>query len=426
MGGAAQGDRRTGPVNRWWQLVFALMCMVMIANLQYGWTLFVNPIDDKFHWGRAAIQVAFTIFVLCETWLVPAEAYLVDRFGPRRVVLMGGLLAGSAWTINAYASSLGVLYVAAALGGIGTGAVYGTSIGHALKWFPDRSGLAAGLTAMGFGIGASLTILPIQSLIRSHGYEATFLVFGIGQGVLVMLFALALRVPADRTAAPRPVSARVRQTMLDLAPAQTVRTGMFWLLYAMFVLVASGGLMAVAQLALMARDFQVAAVPVSLLGLSLPVLTLALSLNQALNGLSRPFFGWLSDSLGRENTMALAFALEGCGIWLLVGLGAHPLLFIVFSAVVFFGFGEIFSLFPATCGDVFGRRYATTNYGLLYTAKGASALFIPLASLLAHSMGTWGAVFAVASAFDLAAAGLALFVLKRMPLPGLPGRAAAA
>src|SRR2546421_5057958 len=180
---------------RWGQLIFGIVCMVMIANLQYGWTLFVNPIDQKYHWGRAAIQVAFTIFVLTETWLVPFEGYLIDKFGPRVMVCGSGFLVAIAWMINAYADSLALLYLAAAIGGIGAGVIYGASVGNALKWFPDRRGLAAGLTAAGFGAGSALTVVPIANMIVSSGYEAAFWWFGIGQGIVVILVALLLRAP---------------------------------------------------------------------------------------------------------------------------------------------------------------------------------------------------------------------------------------
>ena len=173
--------------HRWGQLIMGIVCMAMIANLQYGWTLFVNPISDKHGWSRAAIQVAFTIFVLTETWLVPIEGYLVDRFGPRPVVLVGGILCGLGWVMNSFADTLPMLYIAAAIGGLGAGAVYGTCVGNALKWFPDRRGLAAGLTAAGFGAGSALTIVPISAFIKSSGYEAAFLYFGIGQGLIVFL-----------------------------------------------------------------------------------------------------------------------------------------------------------------------------------------------------------------------------------------------
>src|SRR6516162_9938334 len=391
------------------QLVVGIVCMVMIANLQYGWTLFVNPIDQKYHWGRAAIQVAFTIFVLTETWLVPVEGWLVDRFGPRIVVFVGGILVGIAWALNSVASDLSTLYIAAAIGGIGAGAVYGTSIGNALKWFPDRRGLAAGLTAAGFGAGSALTIIPIQGMIQSSGYQATFLWFGIGQGLVVVILSLLLRAPQP---AETPPSTRVRQTARDYAPLEVLGSPIFWVMYVMFVLVGAGGLMATAQLAPIATDFEIAKVPVSLLGLTLPALTFALSIDRVLNGLTRPFFGWVSDNIGRENTMFIAFGLEAVGIWALSQFGRDPVLFVILSGVVFFAWGEIYSLFPSTCTDVYGVKYATTNAGLLYTAKGTAALLVPLANVLAAASGGWHAVFLVAALMNLAAAIMALAVLK--------------
>lgn len=394
-----------------WQLLFGVLCMVMIANLQYGWTLFVNPIDRKYHWGRAAIQVAFTIFVLTETWLVPLEGYLIDRLGPRLVTFFGGALVGASWTINAYAASLTVLYVAAALGGVGAGIVYGAAVGNSLKWFPDRRGLAAGVTAAGFGAGSALTIVPIARLIESRGYETAFLWFGIVQGLAVMVVSLALRAPGSGDVPQVRPSMRVLQGARDFTPMETVRSPIFWLMYAMFVAVATGGLMATAQLAPIANDFRVANVPVSLLGITLPALTFALSIDRVLNGITRPFFGWVSDQIGRELTMFVAFLFEGFGILLLLRYGADPLLFVILSGLVFFAWGEIYSLFPATCGDVFGRRFATTNYGMLYTAKGTAALLVPLSSLLSDARG-WSGVFLAASILNFVAAFLAIGVLK--------------
>src|SRR5436190_18547217 len=304
---------------RWSQLVFGIVCMVMIANLQYGWTLFVNPIDQKYHWGRAAIQVAFTIFVLTETWLVPIEGYLIDRFGPRIMISGSGVLVGIAWVINAYADSLFLLYLGAAVGGIGAGVIYGGSVGNALKWFPDRRGLAAGLTAAGFGAGSALTVIPIANMIASSGYEAAFFWFGIGQGVIVVLIALLLRAPqAGEVAAP--AAPAVQQTRRDYTPGEVLKTPVFWVMYIMFVAVGAGGLMAIAQLAPIAKDYKVDAIPVSLLGLTLPALTFALTIDRVLNGVCRPFFGWVSDHIGRGNTMFIAFFVVGLGIYALVVL----------------------------------------------------------------------------------------------------------
>jgi MFS transporter, OFA family, oxalate/formate antiporter len=396
---------------RWLQLVLGIVCMAMIANLQYGWTLFVIPIDQKYHWGRAAIQVAFTIFVLTETWLVPVEGWLVDRFGPKIVVLVGGVLVAIAWALNSIADTLTMLYVAAAIGGIGAGAVYGSCVGNALKWFPDRRGLAAGLTAAGFGAGSALTIIPIQGMIQTSGYEATFLWFGLGQGLVVVVLSLLLRAPWPGEA---PASTRLRQSQRDYSPLEVLGSPIFWVMYAMFVLVGAGGLMATAQLAPIATDFQIAKVPVTLLGLTLPALTFALSIDRVLNGLTRPFFGWVSDHIGRENTMFIAFGLEAVGIWALSQFGRDPVLFVILSGVVFFAWGEIYSLFPSTCTDVYGVKYATTNAGLLYTAKGTAALLVPLANVLAAASGGWHSVFLVAVVMNVAAAIMALAVLKPM------------
>jgi len=401
------------------QLVVGIICMVMIANLQYGWTLFVLPIDNKFHWGRPSIQVAFSIFVLFETWLVPVEGWLVDRFGPRIVVLVGGILVAIAWALNSVAGALTLLYVAAAIGGIGAGAVYGTCIGNALKWFPDRRGLAAGLTAAGFGAGSALTIIPIQGMIQTSGYEATFLWFGLGQGLVVVALSFLLKAPRPGEAPP---STRLRQSPRDYAPLEVLGSPIFWVMYVMFVLVGAGGLMATAQLAPIATDFQIAKIPVSLLGLTLPALTFALSIDRVLNGLTRPFFGWVSDHIGRENTMFIAFGLEALGIWALSQFGRDPALFVILSGVVFFAWGEIYSLFPSTCTDVYGVKYATTNAGLLYTAKGTAALLVPLANVLAAASGDWRAVFLVAALMNLAAAIMALAVLK--PLRAVHDRTA--
>ena len=399
------------PRYRWLQLILGIICMAMIANLQYGWTLFVNPIDAKYHWGRAAIQVAFSVFVLTETWLVPIEGWFVDRFGPRVVVLLGGALVGVAWILNAVAGSLIVLYVAAAVGGIGAGAVYGTCIGNALKWFSDLRGLAAGLTAAGFGAGSAFTILPIQSMITVHGYEAAFLFFGIGQGIVVCAISWFLQAPrASEAAAPTPM--RVEPAGRQYAPFEIVQSPIFWIMYLMFVLVGAGGLMATAQLAPIAKDFRIDNIPVSLVGITLPALTFALSIDRILNGVTRPFFGWVSDKIGRENTMFIAFSLEAIGIWLLSMFGESPLAFVILTGLVFFAWGEIYSLFPSTCTDAFGTRYATTNAGLLYTAKGTASLLVPLGNVLATATGSWHAVFMIAVIMNLVAALLALLVLK--------------
>lgn len=401
------------PVNRWLQLLLGIICMVMIANLQYGWNLFVNPINDKYHWGRAAIQVAFTIFVLTETWLVPLEGWFVDRYGPRIVVTVGGVLVAMAWTLNSYANNLPLLYIAAVISGIGAGAVYGTCVANALKWFADRRGLAAGLTAAGFGAGAAATVVPIRDVITLYGYEHAFFWFGIGQGAVILVLAQWLKAPgAEQTSASGRGS--IQQTKYQYQFTEVLRTPLFWTMYIIFVLVAAGGLIATAQLASIAADFGVANVPVSLLGITATTLTFALTVDNLLNGLARPFFGWVSDHIGRELTMSIVFSLGAASILSLGFLGNTPWSFIILGGAVYFTWGEIYSLFPSMCTDAFGIKYAATNAGALYTAKGTAALLVPLANVLTAATGNWHAVFAVAAAMNAVAALMAIVVLKPM------------
>ena len=396
--------------NPWVQLILGVICMASVANLQYGWTLFVNPIDAKYHWGRAAIQVAFTIFVLIETWLVPIEGYLVDRFGPKWVVLGGGILVAIAWALNSTASSLTVLYFAAAIGGVGTGCVYGTCVGNALKWFPGRRGLAAGITASGFGAGAALTIVPISHMIDSSGYEQAFLFFGLLQGGIVFVVSWMLLTPP-----PSLIAAKVKpnQTAHGYTPTEVLKTPVFYLMYFMFVLIAAGGLTMAASMAPIAKDFKIDKVPVDLFGVTMAALAFALALNRIFDGVGRPFFGWLSDQIGREYTMALAFTLGAVALYTLSQSGTNPVLFVLVTACYFGVYGEIFSLFPATAGDTFGSKFAAANNGMLYTAKGTGALLVPYAALISKAHG-WSAVFAIAMTFNVTAAVLAVFVLKPM------------
>jgi OFA family oxalate/formate antiporter-like MFS transporter len=421
--------------SRWIQLVLGIVCMIMIANLQYGWTLFVLPMDKANHWGRPAIQVAFTVFVLCETWLLPLEGWVIDRIGPRLTVAAGGVMIGASWMINGAAASLPVLYVGSALGGLGAGMIYGATVGNALKWFPDRRGLAAGLTAAGFGAGSAVTVIPISNMIAASGYQATFLFFGILQGLVVVAVAMLLRAPPGQEHRPMPAlspggmnaarPSRLHDLTRDYGPGEVVRQPVFWLMYLMFVLVGAGGLIAVAQLSVMATDFGVAKTPVTFLFLTMPALTFALSLDRVLNGVTRPFFGWVSDHIGRENTMFIAFLLEGLGILALIAFAHDPVAFVVLSGMVFFAWGEIYSLFPATCGDTFGRRFAATNYGLLYTAKGTASLLVPLGSLLRETTGDWLAVLYLCAAVNLLTAVLALLALKPLRRAFIRGSMAA-
>jgi MFS transporter, OFA family, oxalate/formate antiporter len=409
---AAEAATASQSAGRWGQLICGVVCMVMIANLQYGWTLFVNPIDQKYHWGTTAIQLAFSIFIATETWLVPVEGWFVDRFGPRIVVALGGIFVAGAWTLNSFASSLWVLYVAAALSGIGAGAVYGTCVGNALKWFPDLRGLAAGLTAAGFGAGTAATVIPIREMILGYGYESAFLWFGLGQGLIIVLLSRLLRAP--QTGETPKVAMRLTHSLRDYEPLEMLRSSVFWLLYLMFVMVAASGLMATAQIAPIANDFGLADEHVNVFFITATTLSAALVIDNILNGLARPFFGWVSDVIGRENTMGIVFTLGAFAYWGLGALGHTPYLFILLAGLIFFTWGEIFSLFPAIATDTYGAKYATANAGLLYTAKGTAVWVVPVASVIKNYSGGWHWVFAIAAIMNLTVAGLALFALKPM------------
>jgi MFS transporter, OFA family, oxalate/formate antiporter len=417
---------------RWGQLAAGILGMVAVANFQYSWTFFVVPLQAAFHWEKEPIQWAFSLFVLTETWLVPLEAYVADRWGPRRVLALGAVLVTVAWVTNAFAGYLFSLlhahaagnpwadaftgapylfYATSIVGGTGAGMVYGTCIGSALKWFPDRRGLAAGLTAAGFGAGSALTVLPIRHTIDHAGFEAAFLWFGLGQGAVVLLSALLLRFPRSGEL-PAPAGPQLATTGREYAPLQVLRTPLFWLLYVMMTLVSAGGLMLVAQVDPFSADMGVRTVPLSLGLVTMQALSLATMLERILGGVTRPICGWISDKVGRETTMFGAFLVEGAALLLLGLFARNPTLFVLLTGLTFFAWGEIFSLFPAIVGDSFGRRYATTNYGLMYTAKGTASLLVPLASYLRAQTGSWVPVFATAAVFSWLTALLALFVLR--------------
>jgi len=399
---------------RWGYLAICVTCMVMIANLQYGWTLFVNPMHQAHGWSIASIQFAFAIFIALETWLTPIEGWIVDSLGPHRgpkiMVAFGGIAVALGWVINAYANSLEMLYLGAVISGVGGGAVYATCVGMAVKWFPDRRGLAVGLTAAGYGAGAALTVIPIRYMIDNFDYSTAFFWFGIVQGAIVLLLALLLRgpEPGEMTAAPAP---KVAQSSKSYSPKEVLASPVFWLLYIMFVMVSASGLMATAQIAPIASDFKVGN---EIVFWGATTLTAALIIDNIANGAARPLFGWISDSIGRELTMALAFGLGGVSYWLLGSLGAAPWAFVLFAALIFLTWGEIFSLFPSTCTDTFGPQFATVNLSLLYTAKGTSAFLVPVANPIKSSTGSWHLVFVVTALMNFLVVGLALFVLKPM------------
>jgi len=403
-------------INRWVQLVAGVVAMLAIANLQYAWTLFTKPLSASLHASLPAIQVAFATFILAETWLVPFEGYLVDKIGPRVLMAFGGVLVGLGWILSGRATTVTELIASYTLGGVGAGVVYGATIGNAMKWFPDHRGLCVGLTAGAYGVGTALTVAPIARMIQSSGYAHTFVTWGFIQGLVVFLAALFIVkppegwVPDGWKEKEAKLLAHVHHVHRDLTPLQMVRTGPFWLIYAMLTMLAFGGLVVTAQLVPIAMFYKVDKVTV-MFGISAVIL--AIEVDRVLNGFTRPFWGWVSDHIGRENTMFIAFTLEALAVFGLLHLVDRPVWFVALSGLCFFAWGEIFSLFPAITGDLFGRKWATTNYGILYTAKGLASVFAgPVAALASARAGSWIPVFWAMIACDLVAAFLALLWLK--------------
>jgi MFS transporter, OFA family, oxalate/formate antiporter len=409
MAKTAEGYTGSTPSTRWIQLALGLVAMMSISSPQYVWTLFTKPLQDALGATLPAVQVTFTLLVVLQTWLSPLQGYLVDRFGARLLIAAGCLLSGLGWISAAYVITLTGLYLTYGLFcGIGTGIVYVGIIGLVVRWFPDRRGLATGLVAAGYGFGAILTTFPIDTMMKQAGYQHTLVVFGIILGIVGAAAALAMRMPGSADVLPPPPA---MSSNVGVPPKQMLRSRVFWLMFFMMTMMSTGGLMIISQFAAFSRDFGVANIMV----FGLAALPLALTVDRLTNGLTRPFFGWVSDRIGRENTMALAFLMEAAAVTSMVMFRDNALVFVILSGIVFFGWGEIFSLFPSTLTDTFGAKYATTNYGLLYVAQGVgSILGGPLAALLRDQTGSWLPVFAIIIAMDALTGILALAVLKPM------------
>jgi oxalate/formate antiporter len=388
------------PMTRWIQLALGLVCMMAISSPQYVWTLFTRPISQTLGVSLAALQVTFTLLVVLQTFFSPLQGWLVERFGPRLLISAGTALTGVSWMLAAFATSLPALYLTYGLiGGIGTGIVYVGVVGQMVGWFPERRGFAAGTVAAGYGMGAIVTTFPIAGTLATGGWQAALLEYGLIFGAVGVLAAQGLRPPP-----PAPQA----EEGAGLPTSAMLRTPVFWLLFVMMTLMSTSGLMVTSQLASFAADFGIT----KMLVFGVAAVPLALTIDRFTNGLTRPAFGWVSDRIGRETTMFIAFGLEGMAMFAWLVTRGDPVAFVLLSGVVFFGWGEIFSLFPSTLTDTFGTRHATRNYGCLYIAQGIGSIFGgPMAVLLHDATGGWTSVFAVAIAADLLTAVLALAAL---------------
>lgn len=412
MAASAVPGPKTGPrvVNRWLQMIAGIVAMMAIANLQYAWTLFTKPLTTNFRVTLAAVQVAFAAFIFAETWLVPFEGYLVDRLGPRLLIAIGGVMVGAGWVGSGYAASMTGVIVWYAIGGVGAGAIYGACVGNVLKWFPDHRGLCVGVVSGAYGIGTAVTVAPIATMIKTSGYQHTFITWGFIQGTIVVLAALFIIAPPDGWLPVGWKPSKVAIAAMDMTWVQMIKQPSFYIIYIMMTMVAFGGLVVTAQISPIASYYGVDKV---IIAWGMSALVLAIQLNRIVNGITRPFWGWISDRIGRENAMFLAFTIEGIAVWALLQTITRPVLFVLLSSVVFFAWGEIFSLFPAITADLFGRKWATTNYGIVYTAKGTASIFAgPVAAMASVKEGSWVNVFYAMIACDILAGFMALLWLK--------------
>lgn len=390
------------------QLALGLICMMGISSPQYVWPLFTGPFLDRLGTSLPRLQLVFSLLIVLQTFLSPLQGWLSDRFGPRALLSLGALLTGMSWVLAALAHDLTELCLSyGMLGGFGTGIIYVGVIGSVVRWFPRRRGFAAGVVAAGYGLGAILTTFPIAASLASSGLAFTLVLFGLLIGATGLSAAQGMKRPPPEE--PLPTFADTAPHHPEVSPARMLRHPLFWLMFLMMTMMSTSGLMVISQIGAFAKDFGVSGASV----LGMAAVPLALTLDRLANGLTRPFFGWLSDRIGRETTMAIAFGGEALSMLAWLGFRHNPVWFVLLSGLVFFGWGEIFSLFPATLTDTFGTRHATANYSFLYMAQGVgSILGGPAAALLHHVTQSWIPVFGLMIGLDLGAAGLALFVLK--------------
>jgi MFS transporter, OFA family, oxalate/formate antiporter len=401
---------------RWWQLFFGVVAMMAISSPQYVWALFTTDLKTTLGATLPQVQVTFAILIVAQTFLSPFQGYFIDRFGPRLLLSAGAIITALSWILASQVTTIWGLYLTyGALGGVGTGIIYVGVVGLMVQWFPDKRGFAVGMVAAGYGFGAILTTFAIAASIKSSGVSSTMMVFGVIIGVVGFLAAQGMRRPSSAELAEHATQYKAAnqggESEQGYKPAEMLKKPVFWLMFLMMTMMSTSGLMVISQMGAFAKDFGVAGTMV----FGMAALPLALTIDRFANGLTRPFFGWVSDRIGRENTMFIAFGLEGIAMTLWLMTSSNPVLFVLLSGVVFFGWGEIFSLFPSTLTDTFGTQHATTNYGFLYMAQGVgSVLGGPLAAMMHDATGSWTPVFIAVIGMDLVTALLAIIILKPM------------
>ncbi len=410
-------------MSRWVRLVAAVVAMIQIANLQYAWTLFVQPLRDANGWSLSEVQWGLTVFIALETWAMPPGGLLIDRFSKRMMMSLAGVMCAIGWAGIGWTTTIWQMYALYALAGFGAAIVYCGSIGVALKWFPDRRGFAAGIIAAGFGSGSALFIPFLRYMLQNWGHQTTFLVTGLIQGTLIVIAAQFISgegAPAPVVTPAAAVNDSVRRQHQEFTPGEMLHTMQFYWLYAMMLMMGIGGLLATAQVAPVGKSF----------GLSGNIVALSVTINSICNGAGRFFWGMVSDRIGRELTMVIAFLIQSASLVGVMALGPNNgTLFVIMMALVFFTWGEVYVLFPSALADFFGARNAGSKYSFLYSTKGVASIIAGgLAATLFESSGSWGPAFYGSAALALVSTGMALGLMK-LPLPSkkdLPATSATA
>jgi OFA family oxalate/formate antiporter-like MFS transporter len=386
--------------------------MVMIGNLQYAWTLFAQPMvkaHAQQHWHLSDVQWGFGLFIAAGTWTMPFLASFIDKTGPRILMVFSGVVCAIGWGSLGHVETLTSFYAFYAMAGIGVACVYACGVAMAVKWFPDRRGMASGLITAGYGMGAAAFNPLFERLIRTIGYSDTFFWTGITHGVVIALAGIVMvNPPSTYKVAAAAVKPKVRRHDLEFTSSEMLRTPQFYFLFVAMLSIGIGGLMVTAQLKPVATDFKISAGAV----------LVALVLTPLANGFSRILWGWVSDHLGRERTMFTAFLLQAFFLVAATTLGrTSDVMFVVLMVLVFLTWGELYVLFPAVSGDFYGSKNSAQNYSFLYSAKGFAALLgSGIAATLLEKTGTWNYAFYGSAALALVSAMMALLV-RRIPLP---------
>ncbi|MBS1169850.1 MAG: oxlT 2 [Burkholderiaceae bacterium] len=390
--------------NRWMYLILAVLLMCMISGVQYAWTLFSRPLTEKLTVSLAAVQTAFTLSQVIQAGSQPGGGFFVDRFGPKFPGIVGGLMVLVGWSMMGQVDNIPALYALYTLAGAGVGIVYGIAINTANRWFPDKRGLASGFTAAGYGLGV-LPFLPlISETLKTSGLGSAFMYTGGIMGVMIMVISCFIKFPAGQTGGKKVVVA----TEKDFKSSEMLRTPHFWVLWTSFFSVNFGFLLLVANSAPFGRTIGVAGT----------VMAVVVMFQNLANGGCRPFWGWLSDNIGRYKAMSVMFGVNALAMFLFSHVAQlGTVFFVAILMIAFFTSGGSYALFPPTNSDIFGTAYSAQNYGFFWAAKATASIFGGGVGAAVATQFGWTTAFTLCGCMSLISFCLATFVIPRMGRP---------